>query len=138
MRLLTLAICALALSACTKKEETTTETTTTEDPAYVGLGTYSPSELWAKIVGAPAPEDKAVATAADDDEIIIVVNTKTGEIRQCGNLSGHCIGMNPWTKPLAAEQQGPVKLTERRDDDGKMVKIEPKPEKNAVAASPAQ
>lgn len=138
--LLTTAICVVALSACTKKEETTTETTTTTDGRYVGIGTYSPSGLWSRIVGTPAPEDKTIATAADDDQIIIVVDTKTGEIRQCGNMSGHCIGMNPWTKALAAEQQIPVALTERADANGKMVKIGP-PEKTVtetVVTTPAR
>lgn len=33
-----------------------------------------------------------------------------GELRQCGNLSGHCIGFNPWAKPLEAGQSAPVQL----------------------------
>lgn len=128
-------ICLLALCACSKKEETTTETATTEDVRYAGIGTYSPGSTWSKIVAAPAPDDKAVATTADDDEIIIVVDTKTGEIRQCGNMSGHCIGFNPWTKPLAAEQQSPVRLTERQDADGKIVNLAPTPDKPGKATT---
>jgi hypothetical protein len=73
---------------------------------------------------APTASTTSQATAAsearanvdDDDKIIVVIDSHTGEIRQCGNLSGFCIGMNPWTQALSASQQGPVNLTQHASD----------------------
>ena len=94
---------------------------------YVGVGIYDPGSLWTKMVGAmPAPPSAAPSATAtpntaaanvdDDDKIILVIDSHTGEIRQCGNLSGYCVGMNPWTKALLASQQGPVNLTQHAAD----------------------
>lgn len=88
---------------------------------YVAVGIYSPGELWRhlKPLGAPeSPESDAGASTAsstvaglnDDDRILVVMDSTTGEVRQCGNLSGHCIGFNPWTRPLDASQNAPVPL----------------------------
>ena len=38
------------------------------------------------------------------------MDSATGELRQCGNLSGHCIGFNPWSRPLGSGQSAPVLL----------------------------
>lgn len=54
-----------------------------------------------------APE---VARLSDDEHVVVVVDSLTGEIRQCGDLSGYCVGMNPWAKPLGALQTAPVRL----------------------------
>jgi hypothetical protein len=40
------------------------------------------------------------------------VDSQTGEIRQCGNLSGHCIRMNPWE----ARQSPPARVVEHQAD----------------------
>jgi uncharacterized protein YceK len=82
---------------------------------YAGVGLYGADHGWAHVAGAPAPADKAVATTADDTTVIVTVDGATGEIRQCGNYSGHCIAMNPWRAPLAAKQAAPVSLTARED-----------------------
>lgn len=62
------------------------------------------------------PRDAASATTADDEHIIVVVDSQTGEIRQCGDYSGQCISMNPWTKTILPEQAAPVKLTKHAAD----------------------
>ena len=64
----------------------------------LGIGIYPAGRDVAAAGRAPtAAADACRARRCDDDEqVIVVVDSQTGEIRQCGNLSGHCIGMNPW------------------------------------------
>ncbi|MEO6040308.1 MAG: hypothetical protein ABIP41_00215 [Croceibacterium sp.] len=47
--------------------------------------------------GVPAPSDPAAATIADDEHVIVVVDSITGEVRQCGDHSGYCVAMKPWS-----------------------------------------
>jgi hypothetical protein len=47
--------------------------------------------------------DPAAATLDDDDHIVVVLDSATGQLRQCGNLSGHCIALNPWAKTATAQ-----------------------------------
>jgi uncharacterized protein YceK len=82
---------------------------------YAGVGLYSADHGWAHVAGAPEPADKAVATTADDSTLIVTVDGMTGEIRQCGNYSGHCIAMNPWRAKPGARQAAPVSLTGREE-----------------------
>jgi hypothetical protein len=76
---------------------------------YVGIGIYSPNAMWQRLAGAVRSEDQAAATLRDDEQVIVVVDSQTGEIRQCGNLSGHCIRMNPWSG-----QPAPARVIEHR------------------------
>jgi hypothetical protein len=64
---------------------------------YQGIGTYPAGRLWSQMTDTDRNADPAAATLADDEQIVVVVDAVTGEVRQCGNLSGHCIAMNPWT-----------------------------------------
>ena len=32
-----------------------------------------------------------------------MIDTATGELRQCGNLSGHCLTSNPWAKTTSSQ-----------------------------------
>ncbi len=75
---------------------------------YAGIGTYPADRLWSRIAAADKPADAAAATVEDDGQIIVVVDSHTGEIRQCGNLSGYCIGMHPWA---GATRAAPARLT---------------------------
>jgi hypothetical protein len=58
--------------------------------------------MWSQMTGAPAPKDVSTAKLGDDEQIIVVLDSQTGELRQCGNVSGFCVGMNPWAKPVGA------------------------------------
>lgn len=75
---------------------------------YLGVGVYSVGNMWSRMK-APAPADKSAATLADDEHVIVVVDSHTGEVRQCGDLSGYCIRTNPWT---ATSASNPTALTE--------------------------
>jgi hypothetical protein len=71
--------------------------------------------MWAQLAQAqPTAPDPAAATLKDDEEIIVVVDTLTGEVRQCGNFSGHCVASNPWAKG-AAVQAAPATLLKHRE-----------------------
>ncbi|MDR3512221.1 MAG: hypothetical protein P4L73_11345 [Caulobacteraceae bacterium] len=79
---------------------------------FVGLGIYAPQEPWTKMVDAARPTDSPAAKTIDDQAIFVVVDSQTGELRACGDLSGYCIGMNPWKRPLTTAQTVPIILTE--------------------------
>ncbi|MBW8815494.1 MAG: hypothetical protein JF588_18895 [Caulobacterales bacterium] len=66
-------------------------------PRYVGVGIYAAGRMWAQLVQAQAAKDPAAATLDDDEQVIVVIDSATGELRQCGNLSGYCTRMNPWS-----------------------------------------
>jgi hypothetical protein len=82
---------------------------------YVGVGHYTPGPVWTQIAHADQPKDPAGSRLGDDDQIIVVMDSNTGEVRQCGDLSGVCIAMNPWSKPVTASQTAPVLLAKHAD-----------------------
>lgn len=79
---------------------------------FAGVGLYAADRTWTKMRDADKPADKAMATVADDQAVIVVVDSDTGEVRQCGNLSGYCVGMNPWSHALGKPQTMPLALSE--------------------------
>lgn len=80
---------------------------------YLGVGIYVVGEAWSRMV-VPSPAGKPTAArTADDEHVIVVVDSNTGEIRQCGDMSGYCTSMNPSSKALLASQQAPVDLAKR-------------------------
>lgn len=115
-----------ALGGCKRAVPIDDEATSppTRHGRYTGVGLYGADHGWAHLAGAPAAAGKAVATTADDTNIIVTVDGATGEIRQCGNYSGHCIAMNPWHGPLGSKQAEPVSLTARMDATGNSVAID--------------
>ena len=77
---------------------------------YLGVGIYSPGSAWSRLVAAQ-PTIAPQAQRADDQAIIVVTDSQTGEVRACGDLTGYCIGMNPWRSVLAKDQLTPVEVT---------------------------
>jgi hypothetical protein len=69
---------------------------------YLGVGIYDAGTLWQEQANAEPPKDPKAATLADDSEVLVVVDSATGEIRQCGNFSGRCLSLNPWRGPAGA------------------------------------
>ncbi len=102
---------ALGLAACEKPRPAATPAL--QAARYIGVGTYSPGRLWMRIIH-PDSKDLAAARLSDDDQVIVVVDTQTGEVRQCGNLSGFCVAMNPWDKPAAQSAPAPMQQHEIR------------------------
>jgi len=61
--------------------------------------------------------DAASAKPIDDQVIIVVTDCVTGELRACGDLTGYCVGMNPWKNSLSATQVAPIKMTSHVEAD---------------------
>jgi hypothetical protein len=78
---------------------------------YAGIGVFNAGRLWAQMKSSPISADPAEARLADDEHVIVVVDSHTGEVRQCGDHSGYCIAMNPWTRPQGSNTALPVKLS---------------------------
>jgi hypothetical protein len=70
---------------------------------------------------------RPTARQIDDQAIIVVEDSRTGEVRACGDLTGYCVGMNPWTLPLSAARHAPVAMSEHQQLPG-----------NAAAAAAAK
>jgi hypothetical protein len=85
---------------------------------YAGVGIYSPGAEWTKMVTAQQSKDTAAAQLVDDSAVIVVVDSHTGEVRGCGDMTGYCVGMNPWKAPLPAGQMAPVSLTDHAKSSG--------------------
>lgn len=106
LALLAIAVSAVSISSCGRPVENSAGMA--GKGRYVGVGHYAPGRMWSQIVRGDGPSNAAAAKASDDEQVIIVMDSNTGELRQCGNLSGFCIGMNPWSKPLSAAQTAPL------------------------------
>ena len=106
---LILALSALALTGCQKAGEVAADA---GKPGvrgrYVGVGIY-------RVETRPEQADPAAATLVDDDHVIVVLDTATGELRQCGNMSGHCLASKPWAKTTSA-QPAPARVLKHLED----------------------
>lgn len=78
---------------------------------YEGIGIATPGESWSKIADAPKPDSDKAATVRDDDYLIFVTDTQTGEVRECGDHSGFCVKVQPWAKDAPS---APLALTDHR------------------------
>jgi len=110
-----LLVAAVALAGCDAIEVSGRGGGDAHRGRYTGIGIYSADQMWAKIAVGDKPADAASATPADDTTVIVVVDTNTGEVRQCGNLSGRCVAMNPWTRAIGKPGVAPLPLTEHAD-----------------------
>jgi hypothetical protein len=109
----------MALSGCQKKAEAPASNLfgSSARGRYLGVAVYSPGRMWEQVARTGAPTDAAVSTLKDDEQVIVVVDSATGELRQCGNLSGFCTTMNPWSKPAAAVPTALLKHAQQLDDE---------------------
>jgi hypothetical protein len=79
---------------------------------FLAVGIYSAGEVWSRMAAADDPKAPAnTSKVADDQSIIVVEDSQTGEVRACGDMTGHCISMNPWNKALILAQIAPIHLT---------------------------
>ncbi len=107
-RMVFLAVAGAALCGCGPPDR---GAATAAHGRYVGVGTYAPGALWSRMVVVGASRAPAAATPADDEHVIVVVDSRTGEIRECGDYSGLCVSLQPWTAAVAPAQRSPVTLT---------------------------
>lgn len=82
---------------------------------YAGIGTFNAGRLWAEMAGVEAPSDSEAARLEDDEHVIVVVDSHTGEVRQCGDYSGVCVVMNPWSG-RGSRNAVPVRLEKHAAD----------------------
>ena len=80
---------------------------------YAGIGVYQAGRMWGHMA-AQDPRDSTLARIADDEHIIAVVDSRTGEVRQCGDHSGYCVTTNPWSGPPPPTL--PIKLAAHAKD----------------------
>lgn len=106
---------ALGLCACNKPESAGFDSAQAHG-RFAGIGIYSIDRMWSQIAGADASKSPAASRLKDDRQVIVVVDTRTGEVRQCGNMSGFCVGMNPWAKSLSAAQSAPLAVLKHEQD----------------------
>ena len=126
LRVLVLGTVAMALAGCNRANWSPLAETG-QHGRYVGVGIYGPGKPWTRMVAAQAFGKGAGARLIDDQVILVVADSQTGEIRACGDLTGYCIGMNPWKQPLLAGRIPPIALTEhvKPDDPNLTVRIGP-------------
>jgi hypothetical protein len=105
------------------------ESTPQQSGRYVGVGIYAPEKQWTKLVATSPAKDTPAARPIDDQVIIVVVDSKTGEVRSCGDMTRYCIGMNPWAKSLTPSQIPPLNLTEH---------VQPPKSEEAADSAPAK
>jgi hypothetical protein len=95
-----LVIATMAVAGCQRGTAVEAERHSRHGGRYFGIGIYSANGLWEHLVRREAAnarqKDAQSATLDDDSEIVVVVDSRTGEVRQCGNYSGYCLSMNPW------------------------------------------
>ena len=117
MRFLLPLVSTALLAGCSQPQAASNDGFAHGNGRYVGIGVYPTNELWTQI-NLPKPDkvDPAAATLGDDKQIIVVVDTRTGEVRQCGDMSGLCTQMNPWEQRPDVSQQQPVKLKKHAAD----------------------
>ena len=108
-------IAAGTLAACNKTDDVSASPQHGGGRFY-GIGIYPVDELWSQQTGTKSSADAAKATLSDDAQIIVVVDSRTGEVRQCGNQSGHCTSLNPWAGHPSSSQVAPVSLTKHAAD----------------------
>lgn len=133
-------VAGLALGGCHGRADWRGDDSKPHHGRYTGIGIYPADSLWSHIVGADKPKDEAIATTAADQNIIVVVDGETGEIRQCGNLSGYCVGMNPWSHKLAGKQIAPLALDKHAAEPSNESAVSNATElpDNAAEAAPAK
>lgn len=103
---------------------------------YAGIGVFDAGRLWAQMSGAASATDPAAAGIADDEHVIVVLDSHTGEVRQCGDHSGYCVAMSPWS---GSPPRLPAKLAKHAADlaseDGDKARVaDPSPAANAPAS----
>lgn len=81
---------------------------------FAGVGVFEAGPGWHHIATAPAPGDPAQAKIADDEHVIVTIDGRSGEIRQCGDHSGYCVAIKAWARPEI--DQAPSRLARPVDD----------------------
>ena len=92
--LLAISIACCTLLGCNRSQESSA--VGPKSPGrYAGIGVFDAGRLWGEMTGTASRSDSASAKLQDDEHIIVVLDSHTGEVRECGDHSGYCVSMNP-------------------------------------------
>ena len=103
-------VASLLLAGCNKSAEVGSVGPKSQG-RFAGIGVFDAGRLWSDMTVAHSSTDAATAKIADDEHIIIVLDSHTGEVRQCGDHRGYCVAMDPWA---AGQGALPTKLKKAR------------------------
>ncbi len=117
--LLAAALC-VALAGCQRMEETPASRFGggAHKGRYFGLGLYGAGRMWAQLerpADPRAPSRPLAATLKDDEVVLVMMDSATGEVRQCGNLSGYCVRSDPWAVEAPAAPAAPAALAKHAE-----------------------
>ncbi len=77
---------------------------------YSAVGIYQPGESWTKMMADQRGPGDSAAQPLDDQAIIVLADSQSGKVRACGDMTGYCVGMNPWKTALTGAQIAPIRL----------------------------
>ena len=100
---------------------------------YVGVGIYSPGTSWTQIAETQKTKPGPSALPIDDQAIIVVEDSQTGEVRACGDLTGYCVSMNPWALQLPVTRRPPISMSEHQKQSDGTAAAASKPEGSTVS-----
>jgi hypothetical protein len=132
MKLVLIGFACIALAGCTKMDESAGETQRSAAKGrYAGVGVFDAGRLWGKMIVPPGKGDDSTARLADDEHVIVVVDSQTGEVRQCGDHSGYCVSIAPWSAANSTPTL-PAKLSIHNDQ------LDAQPTENAAPIKPGK
>ena len=131
-----LLLASLTLSACGPKVVEGGAGAPSAHGRYNGVGIYGPGKQWTKMMAAQQAADPQLARPIDDQVIIVLEDSLTGEVRACGDLTGYCIGMNPWKTALTSGQISPVRMTAHVSPDPEEATVTVKAETQRPKTAP--
>lgn len=96
-------LATLALAGCQRADVASEDAR--HPGRFAGVGLYPAGRMWQQL-RQETGNTASAATLSDDEQVIVVVDSHSGEIRQCGNLSGYCVAMNPWAAGAVGHTPG--------------------------------
>ena len=113
-------LAAAALSGCHRIPAAEAPGEATDEPGFLGLGgkhgrysavgIYQPGESWSKLMADQRTQGDPAAQPLSDQAIIVLTDSQSGEVRACGDMTGYCVGMNPWKTALTGAHLAPIRL----------------------------
>jgi hypothetical protein len=121
MKLIFTVLACLALGGCERADQVSADARqSVAKGRYSGVGVFDAGRLWGKMIVPQGKNDEVAARLTDDEHIIVVVDSQTGEVRQCGDHTGYCVSISPWNAANASAPVLPAKLSVHDEDDRKV------------------
>jgi hypothetical protein len=118
MKLLFASLMCLALTGCGRAEQASgDDRQSITKGRYAGVGVFEAGRLWGKMIVPQAKADEATARLTDDEHVIVVIDSQTGEVRQCGDHTGYCVSISPWNAANGSGITLPARLSAHGEDE---------------------